>query len=419
MDEQEAGGGEDQRGDGVTRDAEWPGEKRFFFSEDENPDGGGCVEGVDGGGGIEDGIDEGAQQEDEEESDSALGAECCGGRLEFRVPLAESLEGRVVLADGIGDAGAGEDEAIDGTEGGDTDEEADQSGAEVWEESGYRIGGDGVGVAEAGVAESVDEGEIGEEVEQSDCECSDDEGAGDIAGGVTDLGCHVGHFVPSAEGEEDEDEGQAEGQLIGFRGGGRGSIGLSGDEGGGDDEDEAESLGGGEEVLGPFALADAQDIDGGEKDYGAGGIDLVHDGQGGLGEGVPDGAGIGGEGEGHDRDISGADDSELGPAEEESGPGSVGPIEEDIVTSFPGEGGGEFGVAEGTEEGESSAEEPDAEESVDVVGSFGDIRRHLVDARSDDDTDNEAGGVEQAEDLFRTMAHGPSIGLLTFWVSVF
>ncbi len=53
------------------------------------------------------------------------------------------------------------------------------------------------------------------------------------------------------------------------------------------------------------------------------------------------------------------------------------------------------------------------------MGSFGDIRRHLVDARSDDDTDNEAGGVEQAEDLFRTMAHGPSIGLLTFGVSVF
>ncbi|MFM1945168.1 MAG: hypothetical protein RI897_4150 [Verrucomicrobiota bacterium] len=190
---------------------------------------------------------------------------------------------------------------------------------------------------------------------------------------------------------------------------------MSGDEGNGDDQEEAEGFSGGEEVLGPFALADALDIDGGEDDDGGGGVDLVHDGVGGVGEGVPEGAGVGGEGEGHDGDISWADDGELGPTEEESGPGSVGSIEEDVVAAFLGEGGGEFCVAEGTEEREGAAEEPDAEEAGDAMGAFGDIGSHLVDPGTDDDTDDEAGGVEQVEDLFRTVVHGPSIGLFVGW----
>ncbi|MFM1945169.1 MAG: hypothetical protein RI897_4151 [Verrucomicrobiota bacterium] len=168
LDEEEAGGGEEEWGDGVAWDAEGAGEVRFFFSEDEDPDGGGGVEGIDRSGGIDDGIDEGAEEQDEEQGDGALDEECGGGGLEFGVPLAEGLEGGVVLADGVGDAGAGEDESIDGAEGGDTDEEADECGAEVREERGDRIGGDGVGVAESLIAEGMDEGEVSEEVERGD-----------------------------------------------------------------------------------------------------------------------------------------------------------------------------------------------------------------------------------------------------------
>ena len=113
----------------------------------------------------------------------------------------------VVGAHGVGDARAGEDEAVDGAESGNADQDSDGALGPVGYSDGERVDGYGVGGGHSGGAKSGEVGGVDEEVERGDGERADDERADNIAFGAFDLGGDVGHFVPAAEGEEDEYEG--------------------------------------------------------------------------------------------------------------------------------------------------------------------------------------------------------------------
>src|SRR5690606_11698135 len=96
-------------------------------------------------------------------------------------------------------------------------------------------------------------------------------------------------------------------------------------------------------------------------------------------------------------DAARQDDRELRPPEEETRPRSVRTGEIDVVASGSRIGARELRIATGPDQRQQAAERPDPEALRRPAHVREDQRRRLVDARADDDADDDAHGVPQTE----------------------
>src|SRR5262249_44785709 len=77
--------------------------------------------------------------------------------------------------------------------------------------------------------------------------------------------------------------------------------------------------------------------------------------------------------------------------------GTIGTGEVVVVAAGARVGRGQFGVTEGADEGEHAARPPDSQGHPGAGHQVKDVRRRLEDAGPDDDADDDAGRVEEAE----------------------
>src|SRR5262249_12270310 len=87
----------------------------------------------------------------------------------------------------------------------------------------------------------------------------------------------------------------------------------------------------------------------------------------------------------------------------------------DVIAAGARVGGGQLGVTEGADEGEEAADRPHGQGRLRAPDEAEDARRRLVDAGTDDDADDDADHVPQAEQgrrLIRGFVHAatPSVG---------
>ena len=97
-------------------------------------------------------------------------------------------------------------------------------------------------------------------------------------------------------------------------------------------------------------------------------------------------------------------DGQLGPAVEKAGQRTIGPAQIDVFAAGVRIGAGQFGEAQSADQGEDAAERPD-EHDLNGAGSlFENVLRHFKYADADDDADDNARRIPQAEIGLRSLA---------------
>src|SRR5262249_9382116 len=143
-----------------------------------------------------------------------------------------------------------------------------------------------------GKAEAFDVGQVDQHIDQDNQADAQDQGPGNVAPAVLDLGCDVGGIVPAAVGEEGQDQGEGHAAALedDVRRPGRakqasaGAHPLQVHEGivsrgrrpgqpNHDDGRQPHDLDGGEDVLGELAGPQPEDIEGGQDHDGQAGPD--------------------------------------------------------------------------------------------------------------------------------------------------
>jgi hypothetical protein len=102
-------------------------------------------------------------------------------RPKARVPVGQPGIETVVSPDGVDDASAGEDHAVDRPQAGNADQEADEGGAGLVKSQPHDVCGGGGGVNQALKTQGADEGQAAQEIDQCDRGCSQQQGPQQVA----------------------------------------------------------------------------------------------------------------------------------------------------------------------------------------------------------------------------------------------
>jgi len=308
---------------------------------------------------------------------------------------------------GEGHAGAAEDGAVEGGEGGDHHGHGHESSAGVAEDARRRGRRDIVGGGDFDRLQDVEIGQVDAGIEDEHHGDAAHHGARDGAPGVANLASRQGEIVPAVVGPERGDEGggettDADRARQALTEVGPGAV-APGEGGHGERRDEKQ-LEDGEDGLHLAAMTHAKVVDGGnEANHGrahemfAGDRAEPSGMEDGLVELRPEETGGAGEAGADGRDRGGADDPEHAPAEQKPEERTEAVANIDVLAARRRPHRAELGVGQSAGQREEAAEHPGQENPADAVHGDDHFPRDEKDAGADEGAHHHGRALEQPE----------------------